>query len=338
MFKQIYFHIIFWLIIAGINIGFTINFLPLDFVVILTVFVLLFQTFIFYVNSYIIFPRFFSPEKFSKFVFISFLFVLVVAVSQTLIDFFYLSPLVPMPAPANKLRMILMIFVRTFFWLGFIDIFSTVFMMIDRIRTQAKHTQDITEEKLKTELKLLKAQINPHFIFNALNNIYSLSYMKSEKAPESVLQLSQMLRYVIEDCEKEQVKLSSEIEYIENYITFQKMKSPEKQNIEFDYSNVNQSMQLAPMMFIPLIENSFKYSKIEELADAFIKIKLTTENDKIGFTISNSIPDSASNISGSGTGIKNVQQRLEIIYPEKHTFSIDEKENEYKVDLTLITI
>ena len=104
---------------------------------------------------------------------------------------------------------------------------STVYMMQDKIRQQIEHTQKIKAEKLDTELK---AQINPHFIFNALNNIYSLSYQKSNKAPESILQLSQMLRYVIEDCQNEHVSLSSEIEYIKNYIAFRKMISPKEQN------------------------------------------------------------------------------------------------------------
>ncbi|MBN2425753.1 MAG: histidine kinase [Calditrichaceae bacterium] len=338
MSKHIYFHITFWMIIAGINIGFTINFFPLDFIVFSTLFVLLFQSFVFYTNVYLIFPRFFSPSKMTKFIFISLIFVLLVALIQTLADYLVLSKLAPLRTHQNEFRMLLMSFIRIFFWLLFIDIFSTVFKMIDQIRKQAKHTQEITEEKLMTELKLLKAQINPHFLFNALNNIYSLSYMKSDKAPESILQLSQILRYVIEDCEKEKVKLSSEIEYIENYITFQKMKSPEKQSIEFDYSQVNQNIQLAPMMFIPFIENSFKYSNIEEnKSNTFIKIKLSSKEDKVSFTIINSIPAKSAYKSGAGTGIKNVKQRLQIIYPTKHTLIINENNNEYKVDLTLET-
>ncbi len=203
----------------------------------------------------------------------------------------------------------------------------------DRLRENEKM---LTEEKLQTELKLLKAQINPHFIFNALNNIYALTYMKSKNAPDSVLKLSEMLRYVFYDCNKDKVSVSAEVAYINNFIAFQKMKSDGPQDIVFETDSGIHHLHIAPMLFIPFIENSFKYSRIEELSDAFVKIALKHKDNSIIFEISNSIASNKPQ-SGSGMGLKNVQHRLELLYPNKHTIDMRESENSYEVKLIIHT-
>ncbi len=333
--KRFLLHFLFWLIIAGINIGFTFFFMPLKMVILSTLFVLFFQATVFYINSQLLFPRYFSLSNNTRFFVVSTALIVFVTLCQTLAEYQHFSRLF-MPQHPFNIQQVIMIYMRSFFWLLFIDIVSTLFKMQGRIRKQAEQTQQIIAEKLNTELKLLKAQINPHFIFNALNNIYSLTYMKSPKAPASVLKLSQMLRYVIEECAHEKVTLKSEIEYIESYIAFQQMKSPMEQNIQFDYSQAEQEILIAPMLFIPFIENSFKYSKIEEYADAFIKIKLTTRQDELCFTMTNSIPAAGRHIPGAGTGIENVKKRLEIIFPLKHVLDIREEANKFNVNLTLL--
>ncbi len=295
---------------------------------------LFFQVLVFYINSLVLFPRFFSLSNNTRFFAVSTAFIILVTVCQTWVDYQYFSKLLMPQFPLN-IQQLMMILMRYFFWLLFIDIVSTLFRMQGRIRQQAEQTQQIIAEKLNTELKLLKAQINPHFIFNALNNIYSLTYMKSPKAPASVLKLSQMLRYVIEECANEKVTLKSEIEYIESYIAFQQMKSPLEQNITFDYSHAEQEILIAPMLFIPFIENSCKYSKVEENPDAFIKINLSTGPDELLFSITNSIPVTGRHKPGAGTGIENVKKRLEIIFPQKYALDIREESNEFKVKLTL---
>jgi LytS/YehU family sensor histidine kinase len=191
------------------------------------------------------------------------------------------------------------------------------------------------EEKLQTELQLLKAQINPHFLFNALNNIYSLTYMKSEHAPESVLKLSEMLRYVLEDCTMEKVPIKNEVDYMQNLIGFYKMKSPGKRKIKFTSHIENMDIRIAPMLFIPFIENSFKYSRIEEDKNGYINIDLNETAGKVLFTIENSIFSARKIMNGSGKGIMNVQQRLNIIYPGKHKLTIDEREGNYTVKLEI---
>ena len=167
-----------------------------------------------------------------------------------------------------------------------------------------------------------------------MNNIYSLTYLKSEKAPESVLMLSNMLRYVFDDCSVESVPLSSEINYIENYVAFQQMKSSEKMDIIFEKKQVNTSLRISPMLFIPFVENSFKFSKIDDQKNAFIYIELKTDKSNLHFSIINSISTTPVK-SGAHLGIANVKQHLEVLYPAKHELRIEKNDETYSVFLSL---
>ena len=212
---------------------------------------------------------------------------------------------------------------------------SITTLLATALKTNAEREKQLKEEKLGTEIKLLKAQINPHFIFNALNNIYSLTYTKSETAPESVLKLSEMLRYVFYDCSSDHVKLGAEVDYISNFIAFQQMKSEHNQNIIFIHNGIKTDIDIAPMLFIPFIENSFKYSKIEEFIEAYVKISLKTDNQYLVFEIENSIPYEGKIIPGNGVGIGNVRQRLDLLYPNKYKLDINESETKFSVNLKI---
>jgi len=231
----------------------------------------------------------------------------------------------------------LMVFMD-FIKFGFVLFIDYIIHLANASKDFKIREKQLREEKLNTELKLLKAQINPHFIFNALNNIYSLTYMKSENAPVSVLKLSEMLRYVFYDCSNDKVSLTSEINYIENFIAFQQMKSKYTQNISMQIDIKMGNQQIAPMLYIPFIENAFKYSQIEEIEDAYVNILIKEESNNLIFIIKNSIPEQNKSSSGSGTGIKNVKHRLNLIYPENHILNIKEHNNEYSVELVIKTI
>ncbi len=226
-------------------------------------------------------------------------------------------------------------FMRLFTQLSLAFFVATVVSLMEQTQKLTDNEKVLNEEKLKTELKLLKAQINPHFIFNALNNIYSLTYMKKDNAPDSVLKLSEMLRYVFYDCNKDKVKMIAEIKYIDNFIAFQQMKSDHAQNIQFTRNPRVEVVEVAPMLFIPFIENAFKYSKIEEIEQAYVSMVLNYMENKLSFTIENSIPLKGKTPSGSGLGIKNVRHRLDIIYKDNYMLHIDEKEDVFKVKLDI---
>ncbi|MAL60808.1 MAG: histidine kinase [Flavobacteriaceae bacterium] len=178
-------------------------------------------------------------------------------------------------------------------------------------------------ELIDSELKFLKMQINPHFLFNALNNIYALSVTNSNKTQESISTLSEMLRYVIYDCEQPKVPLRKELDYITNYIELFKLKSSNPFDISFTQTIQNDHALVAPMLFVPYIENAFKHSGIEKGKGNYVHISLVQKEHTIEFTVENSIPTTAiSTDAQGGIGLPNVQKRLEILYPEKHQLTI----------------
>ena len=187
--------------------------------------------------------------------------------------------------------------------------------------------------KREAELSLLRSQINPHFFFNTLNNLYALTITKSEQAPEVILKLSDMMRYTIYEGEKEKVKLLDEITYLENYIELHKIRYKKSVEISFNHS-VDTSLTVAPLMFIILLENAFKHG-IESLSEnAFIHIDLYEDKKFICFDIENNFDPNDENDS-NGIGLDNLKKRLSLLYKEKHEYTVDVTDNVYKTKLKL---
>lgn len=199
--------------------------------------------------------------------------------------------------------------------------------------------QKISTHRMQYELKYLRAQINPHFLFNAMNCIYSLSITHDERTPESVLKLSEMLRYVIDDCRADKVTLNKEIKYIENYIDFQHIRMSDcDKRISFTYDVKNPDFLIPPMIFQPLVENAFKHSQITTEANAFIRIELQQNEDELSFCIENSCPKTTGtqqNTERTGIGISNVKQRLKLLFNHQYTFETAHNNNTYKISLRL---
>jgi two-component system, LytTR family, sensor kinase len=287
------------------------------------------------INEYWLFPKYFIDNR-RKFILIN----LVIVVVFTGLNFFLDHVLTPRELSkfADTVKMDMPVYfpiLRSFGMVSMANFISITLLLATELKRKAENEKLLKEEKLGTEIKLLKAQINPHFIFNALNNIYSLTYTKSDTAPESVLKLSEMLRYVFYDCSNDEVKLGAEVEYISNFITFQQMKSEHEQGIQFDYNSINKDIDIAPMLFIPFIENAFKYSKVEEYSDAYVRISLNSDAKYLNFQIENSVPIQGKSLAGNGLGINNVSQRLDLLYPNKYDLNIKENETTYSVNLKI---
>jgi len=204
------------------------------------------------------------------------------------------------------------------------------------LKTKEEETIKNRNENLQTELKLLKSQINPHFLFNSLNNIYALSAIDANKTQQSISYLSDMLRYVLYECEQEVVPLKKEIEYIKNYIKLFSLKSSKNYPISTEFSILDNTVSIAPMLFIPFIENALKHSDIEKIKDSFISIKIDADANEINFEIENNIPIKAiSKDEVGGIGLENVKKRLAILYPDKHDLIISENESTFKVELNI---
>lgn len=191
-------------------------------------------------------------------------------------------------------------------------------------------------EKLETELKLLKSQINPHFLFNTLNNIYALSAIDTKKTQESISYLSNMLRYVLYECEQPMVTLEKEIEYIENYIKLFTTKSSKTYPITTSFELEDKRMPIAPMLLIPYVENAFKHSSIEKIQGAFIHIKIHAKANEIYFEVENSVTENISNKDNvGGIGLENVKKRLNILYSNKYKLTVAQHSQSFKVQLKL---
>ncbi|MDW3195233.1 MAG: histidine kinase [Cytophagales bacterium] len=191
-------------------------------------------------------------------------------------------------------------------------------------------------ELMESELKFLKMQINPHFLFNALNNIYALSVTNSEKTQEGINTLSLMLRYVLYDCEQPQIELRKELEYIAHFIELFKLKSSDTYNIQFIEEVESHTIRIAPMLFVPFIENSFKHSGIEKRGDSFVNIQIVATSKELEFSVENSLPVHPHNTdSQGGIGIQNVKKRLQLLYPGTHLLEIKEMDT-FKINLKLM--
>lgn len=194
----------------------------------------------------------------------------------------------------------------------------------------------LKNEQLQTELQFLKSQLNPHFLFNCLNNIYALTVLNSNKASDNVLKLSNMLRYMMYDCNDQQVPLSKEIEYLKDYITLFSLKERLPLNIESSFDECKTNWQIAPLLFIPFVENAFKHSNVENTETGWVKIHLSCTDDKINFEISNSIPNvSFTKDRQGGIGLRNVQRQLQLMYPNRHSLQILETKETFFVQLKI---
>ena len=210
--------------------------------------------------------------------------------------------------------------------------------------TEEKNREALLEmEKLKalqseSELQSLKNQINPHFLFNALSNIYSISYLGDSRAPGKIMQLSKMLRYVLYECNQDYVLLSNEIDYLKSYIDFQKLKVEHDQTIVFDYYNYNEQVKIAPMLLLPLVENAFKHSAIQRIKSSYVFMNLVSNEKGITFSIENSSPLDKKHIVKDdigGIGIENLRKRLDILYHNRYDIQLEDNGTSFKVFLNL---
>jgi LytS/YehU family sensor histidine kinase len=189
----------------------------------------------------------------------------------------------------------------------------------------------------QSQLTALRAQINPHFLFNALNVIYAMSLEQRTDTKEAVLQLSDILRYIIYDANSNKVTLQQERELINNYIAFQKNRNAEDIQIECTSHIDNSTIEIYPMLLLPLLENAYKHCSVNAEGKHFINISINQQQDIFNFEIENSqaVVNTYNDKELSGVGLKNVQENLKIVYPNKHQFNVHSNDVIYKVNLTI---
>jgi two-component system LytT family sensor kinase len=192
-------------------------------------------------------------------------------------------------------------------------------------------------EKLRLELKQLKSQVQPHFFFNTLNNLYSLSLGGSARTPKMINDLSSIMRYVLYDTANEKVPLMQEVDFIASYISLENLRHTETNLIDFSVQGSLKEIEIEPLLFLPLIENTFKHCLQIDVPHKWVKLVLTVDEDELIFQTSNPLIDSPESYdtSKSGIGLSNVKKRMELLYPDKHELVVHKDNSIYTVTLMI---
>jgi two-component system, LytTR family, sensor kinase len=204
--------------------------------------------------------------------------------------------------------------------------------VVNYFKTQ-QEKKALEQAKLTTELAFLRSQINPHFLFNTINDIYSLTYQKSDLAPDALLKLSGLLRYMLRESEQQQVLLTKEADYIKDVVELQKIGLKGNAFIYFSTEGTIEGKQIAPLMLISFVENAFKHGVCTDPENP-VTIALRAAGDNLHFTVFN-IKNKDQKDRTGGIGLTNVRRRLELLYPGKHTLDISEEEHTFLVELSL---
>ncbi len=288
-----------------------------------------------YLNYFVLLPRFLAHKKIWKYV-IEFIVPFALLISVRI----FLQRLLIAGADNGPRHY----FHSTFYVVevSVITLFITVFITMLRFAADwfalAARQKEIENERLTAELNFLKAQINPHFLFNTLNNLYYLAYTQSPNTTEVIAKLSQMMRYMIYDSNYLQVPLTKEIEYMQNYISLERLRLNDQIPIKFDIQGNTQGVLIAPLIFITFLENSFKHGVSNNHPNAWVNISIGLNGSECIYKVENSkVPTTKPEAEEkSGIGLQNVKRRLELSYPQRHLLTIEDKPDRYSVQLKII--
>lgn len=230
----------------------------------------------------------------------------------------------------------MMLFGRQSVYVTFMNLFSLAAMAyFIKSSNDEKTLLKLQQQKLQLELDNLKAQLNPHFFFNTLNNIYALARQKSEYTAETVSQLSELMRYVLYESDKAKVPLPNEVAFIRNYLRLEQIRHRETVLIRFDFQGDSNQIMIPPLLFVPFIENAFKHGLQECMQDGFVTMVIVVDNKELVFEISNTKAEQAGTMVSKGIGLPNVQKRLSLLYGDHYKLQITDNKNTYDVSLTL---
>jgi two-component system LytT family sensor kinase len=294
----------------------------------------------YYLNGYVLIPTLLAKKKILVYILIIFAFVIFFGTFPRLYD--YLSndilKLPPVPwrvkRPPNVTRPLLSPGPIAIFLLIFV--ISTGVRVVSQWFQSERRTKEIENEKLHTELSFLKSQINPHFLFNTLNNIYSLAANQSDKTAEAVLKLSSIMRYVLTEAKNDSVPLEKEILFVTHYIELQKLRLTDKSNVEFSIRGEPNGKQISPLLFLPFVENAFKYGiSTRELSPVIIHLEIN--NPELCFTVKNNKHSGMlmKQADNTGIGINNARRRLDLLYPGRYRLDICDEKSNYIVKLNM---
>jgi len=331
-------HLLFWiLLIGGVTSYILIDGKPIRTLLYIRI---LIGIFFFYINYSILVPLFlFKKKKISYFISVVLLLVVSFYTFSTLqpdgIPYFKHAgvpfdtfPRGPRGGRGGGPRFIVVLFTLVSIVLG------SIVRLYQKLEKDENLRKQIESQKNKTELKSLKNQLNPHFLFNSLNSIYSLSVKKSDETPEAIIMLSELMRYMLYKANNTKVLLKDELEYIENYIRLQRLRIVNNEHVKIAIRGDIASQRISPLLFISYIENAFKYGT-DFRGNTVVTIEISISNNELQFNCVNLIGSRTKNDCDAGIGMKNTQERLKLLYPNKHQLLLTEEDNRFTVKLTL---
>lgn len=345
-FRRILSHAIFWL---GCYVFFaliSVQYGNFSTVLYHNLFAIPFDMFVVYFTIYFLIPKYLNSGKYWQFS-IFFLFIaLFMIYTQTIIVFKYI-----IKEPADLPILLSFEQIKTLFMLHFTLYYNfsiyalAVVIKLIKISYQRKIMEkDLEKKQIETELKLkkaelqlLKAQLHPHFLFNTLNNLYGLTIAKSDKAPDIVIKISELLDYMLYECNSNNARLINELKYLKNYIELEKIRYKNKLKVDYQESGITENHTIAPLILLPFMENCFKHGVSKQLNDSWININATVANESLDFSLSNSKVklDNKNNENSKGIGIENVKRRLELLYKDNYNLEIQDLNDRFIVKLKL---
>jgi len=294
-----------------------------------------------YFLTYFLIPNFFQKKQYSLSILLFLLFTYVFTVLYRINNIYVAETLAGYTDKESILEIM-----TSFKWtvLAYFERLYRVallFLIFKTVKDQVLKKQQIErleKEKTTAELNFLKAQIHPHFLFNTLNNLYALTLDKSDDAPEVVAKLSEMLDYMLYQCNEPKTLISKEIELLEHYIDLEKLRYGDRLELNFQYKIDNPNSQIAPLILISLVENAFKHGVSGALQKPEIQIDLEVKNKVLHMHVFNT---KAANVQSDamnykeGIGVKNIQRQLDLVYPKRYEWKVKEGEESYEVNLKI---
>lgn len=329
-------HLVFWIIWLSRSFYDTESAWGITSALIFVVVVLITQVPLVYIHLYVFVPNFLNKKKYLLHFLTTFLLI-------GLYSFTNYSFLKSIPADfiSTEMKTVLKTLKPNYDLLeGFIVVVLTYalkYMLVAFITEN--ELLKLQKEKLNLELKALKAQINPHFFFNTLNNLYSLTLKNSGQSSEVVLKLSDMMRYVLYECNEDQVSLKKEIGFIKNYLELERLRFNESYSIDFVVNGDPGKKMIAPMLLVEFIENSFKHGLNRHFSSGWVKVEITIEDTTFHFICTNSRgaqdEEDEKEKKNSGIGLINIQKRLALMYPNQYTLNIEDTPSLFRVHLQM---
>ncbi len=292
-----------------------------------------------YTQLYLFIPRLLLKKKFAAYIIVSLLVTHILYCLNVLYYSFIIYPIMFEKACTFFAWKLMWTFNQTELKAAFsyfmICSMAAAVKLLKKWYYEHNRNQIIEKEKLSIELEMLKAQVHPHFLFNTLNNLYSLTLTRSDKAPVTVSHLSDLLRYMLYECNEKEVPLEKEIEVLKKYIELEKLRYGNRLDVSFSYSGNIRQLKIAPLILLPFVENSFKHGVSEEIDKCWISLQMHAQDNTFNFILSNSRSLDALKNKPGGIGLQNIKKRLNLIYPGSYSLTINEAAEMYGIKLQI---